>query len=107
MRRITGCAISLLLAACGGSGAGSAPIELQTLYVLPNGQYQVGGTQMGDLAVATKYLGSPSHTRVNVSACSSAQSASVLATVRQLEAAGYEEVGFVVADPAKQPACRR
>ena len=106
MRYIYVCTLVSLLAAC-GHAALPPETELQTLYVLPGGTYQVSAAAGKDLAAAIRQLGPPTHTRVNVSACSAAQSADVVNAVRALEKSGYENVGFVVADPSQQPACGR
>ena len=78
----------------------------RTLYVLPSGQYELDGIP-SDLAAAIERLGAPATTRVNVAACTAERSPAVLNAVRSVQSAGYDSVGFIVADASTQPACGR
>lgn len=94
--------LGLVLSGCRGSPPQG--VTYQTLYLLPDGRYEVAG-EVGDLSTAMRRLSSPATTRINVAACSTTQAAKVIQTARALEIAGYDHVGFITTDARRQPAC--
>ena len=96
--------LAFLVAAC----QGKAPVisVYQTIYLLPDGRYEFDG-DTADLATTMKRLSNPTSARLNIAACSASQSAKALQTVRALQAAGYEQIGFITTDFKHHPACGR
>ena len=95
---------ALLIAGCQRQKA--EPFAYQTIYLLPDGRVEFIGN-VGTLNSILPKLSNPSTTRINVAACTTAETEETLRVVRALQAAGYDEIGLTGVGADRKSTCTR